>query len=126
MVGMEQPPEKTGLRLCNQGGVRIVEDMIARILEMDKKARDMTDEAQKDKLANEQQVIQKKESLKNEYLERAKKRIAINQQSARKKADNYLRVIEERDSAVIQELDKTYEKNRDIWVDSIVARVTDG
>ena len=71
-------------------------------------------------------MIQKKESLKNEYLERAKKRIAINQQSARKKADNYLRVIEERDSAVIQELDKTYEKNRDIWVDSIVARVTDG
>lgn len=103
-----------------------MEDMIARIIEMDKKARDMTDEAQKDKLADEQQVILKKETLKNEYLERAKKRIEINRQSARKKADKYLSVIEERDSTVIQELDKAYEKNRDVWVDSIVARVTDG
>lgn len=103
-----------------------MEDMIAKIVEMDKKARDMTDEAQKKKLDYEQHIIRKKEKIKNEYLERAKKRIAINQQSAQKKADEYLMVIQKRDSAVIKELDRAYEKNCDKWVDSIVNRVADG
>ena len=83
--------------------------MIAKIVEMDKKARDMTDEAQQNKLDYEQHILRKKERIKNDYLERAKKRIAINQQSAQKK-----------------ELENTYAKNGDKWVESIVAGVTDG
>ena len=103
-----------------------MEDMIAKIVEMDKKARDMTDEAQQNKLDYKQHILRKKERIKNEYLERAKKRIAINQQSAQKKADDYMKVIEERDSAIIKELENTYAKNGDKWVESIVAGVTDG
>ena len=112
--------------LSIKGGVVILEDMIAKIVEMDKKARDMTDEAQQNKLDYEQHILRKKERIKNEYLERAKKRIAINQQSAQKKADDYMKVIEERDSAIIKELENTYAKNGDKWVESIVAGVTDG
>ncbi len=100
--------------------------MIAKIVEMDKKARDMTAEAQRNKLDYENQVIAKRESIKNDFLERAKKRIAINQESAQKKADASLKLIEERDSAVIRRLDSVYETNCDKWVDEIVARVIDG
>ena len=100
--------------------------MIAKFVEMDKKARDMTDEAQQNKLDYEQHILRKKERIKNDYLERAKKRIAINQQSAQKKADDYMKVIEERDSAIIKELEKKKKKNGDKWVESIVAGVTDG
>lgn len=103
-----------------------MEDMIAKIVEMDKKARDMTAEAQRNKLDYENQVIAKRESIKNDFLERAKKRIAINQESAQKKADASLKLIEERDSAVIRRLDSVYETNCDKWVDEIVARVIDG
>ena len=98
-----------------------MEDMIARIVEMDKKARDMTAEAQQSKLDFENQVIAKRESMKNDFLERAKKRVAINRKSAQKKADAALKQIEERDSAVIQRLDSVYAKNGDIWVNEIVA-----
>lgn len=100
-----------------------MEDMIAKIVEMDKKARSMTEEARKSKLDYENQVIEKRESIKNEFLERAEKRIAINTESARKKADITLKQIEERDSAVIKRLDDEYKRSGDKWVDEIVARV---
>ena len=77
-------------------------------------------------IVDENQVIAKRESIKNDFLERAKKRISINQESAQKKADASLKLIEERDSAVIRRLDSVYETNCDKWVDEIVARVIDG
>lgn len=100
-----------------------MEDMIARIVEMDKKARDMTAQAQQKKLDFENQVIAKRENMKNDFLERAKKRIAINRQAAQKKADATLKQIEERDSAVIQRLESVYAQKGSQWVDEIVARV---
>lgn len=100
-----------------------MEDMIAKIVEMDKKAREMNEKAQHEKLDYENEVIAKRESMKNDYLERAKKRIAINRQSAQKKADASLKLIEERDSAVISRLNSVYEENCGRWVDEIVERV---
>ena len=81
-----------------------MEDMIARIVEMDKKAREMTDEAVKNKLDYEQRIIQTKEKIKNDYLERAKQRIEVNRQSAQKKADDQLRLIMEKNSAARRKL----------------------
>lgn len=99
-----------------------MEDMIARIVEMDKKARDITEEAQKNKLDYENQVIAKREGMKNEYLGRAKKRISINEESARKKAERSIRQMEERNNAVIRRMDSTYAQNRDQWINEIVTR----
>ncbi len=100
-----------------------MEDMIAKIIEMDKKARDMTDAAQKNKLDYENQIIATKENIKNDYLERAKKRIAINEESAKKRAVSSLRLVEEQDSKTIENLNRTYAQNGDKWVDEIVSRV---
>ena len=100
-----------------------MEDMIARIVEMDKKARDMTDEAIKSKLDYEQKIIQTKERIKNDYLERAKKRISVNQQTAQKKADEKLILLKEKNSTIIKELENTCRENFDEWVEQIVARV---
>ena len=97
--------------------------MIAKIVEMDKKARDMTAQAQQKKLDFENEVIAKRENMKNDYLERAKKRVAMNRQTAQKKADAALRQIEERDSAVIQRLERVYARDGEKWVDELVARV---
>ena len=97
--------------------------MISKIVDMDKKARDMTDEAQKSKIDYEQQIIQTKEKIKNDYLERAKKRIEINRQTAMKKADERLKLLEEKNQNIIRNLDNTYSENCDKWVDAIVLRV---
>ncbi len=103
-----------------------MEDMISKIVNMDKKARDITDEAQKSKIDYEHQIILTKEKIKNDYLERAKKRIEINQQTARKKADEQLELLEEKNQAIIQRLDQTCSDNLNQWVDTIVGNVLAG
>lgn len=97
--------------------------MIARIVEMDKKARDMTEQAQKNKLDYENQIIAKRESIKTDFLERAKKRIAINRDAAQRKADAALQEAETRNRAIIQKMENDYEQSGDTWVDMIVQRV---
>ncbi len=100
-----------------------MEDMISKIVDMDKKARDMTDEAQQSKVDYEKEIIRTKEKIKNDYLSRAKERVKINSQTAQKKADDELAVIEKKNAAIIETLDKTYSENCDKWVDEIVSRV---
>ncbi len=100
-----------------------MKDMIARILDMDKKARGLTDEAQQSKIDYEKEIIRTKEKIKNDYLARAKERIRINRQSAQKKADEELRRIEAKNAALITELDKKSSENHDKWVDAIFQRV---
>lgn len=105
-------------------GVQVsMEDMISKIVDMDKKARGITDEAQQSKIDYEKEIIRKKEKIKNDFLERAKERIRINKQTAQKKADEELKLIEEKNAAIIAALDKTYSENHDKWVDRIVERV---
>lgn len=100
-----------------------MEDMIAKIVEMDKKARELNEKAQKTKIDYEHQVVIKKETIKNDYLERAKKRIAINQQTAQKRADEKLSGIQAKNQAVSERLERSYADNGDKWVDEIVSRV---
>lgn len=100
-----------------------MEDMIARIVEMDKKARDMTKQAQQSKLDYENQIIAKRESIKTDFLERAKKRIAINQETAQKKADITRQQAETRNRAIIEKMESDYQQHGDTWVDMIVNRV---
>ena len=74
-------------------------------------------------LDHENRIIAKRESIKTELLERAKKRIAINEKAAMQKAEKERRQIEERDSAMIEKLESEYKSHCDEWVDTIVARV---
>ena len=100
-----------------------MEEMIAKIVEMDKKAREMNEKAQKTKLNDENEVLLTKEKIKTDYLERANKRISINQQTAQKRADEKLAGITEKNQAVIEKLEKSYAENGDKWVNEIVERV---
>ncbi len=102
-----------------------MEDMIAKIVEMDKKARELNDKAQKTKIDYEHNIVLTKEKIKTDYLERAKKRIAINQQTAQKRADEKLSAIHQKNQAIARRLEECYEQNGDKWVAEIVGRVLD-
>ena len=91
-----------------------MEEMIAKIVEMDKKAREMNEKAQKTKRNYENEVQLTKEKIKTDYLERANKR---------KRADEKLAGITEKNQAVIEKLEKSYAENGDKWVNEIVERV---
>lgn len=100
-----------------------MEDMISKIVEMDKKARDMTAEAQKSKVNYEQDIAVAKEKIKNDFIERALARIKINEQAERKNAEGQLEQIKQKNAAIAQKLEKRYVENGDTWVDEIVCRV---
>ena len=91
-----------------------MEDMISRIVDMDKKARSLTDEVKQSKIDYEKQVIRTKENIKNNFLEKAKERIKI---------DEELALIEQKNSAIIKSLDDTYSANKDRWINEIFERV---
>jgi hypothetical protein len=57
-----------------------MEEMIRRIVDMDKKAREITDAAQKEKLESERIINEKALQLRDEVLSRARRRIQVNKE----------------------------------------------
>ena len=100
-----------------------MKDMISRIIEMDKTARDLTQRAQKDKINLENEIKLKKDEIRNEYLERARKRLAINEKTERSLAEEQKLKIIENYKNISRNIDDLYNKNCDVWVDSIVKNV---
>ncbi len=97
--------------------------MISKIVEMDKRARGLSDQATQSRLDHEKEITLAKEKIKTDYLARAKERIRINRQSEQKKADETLKVLKEQNSQVIERLEDCDRKNHDKWVDEIYSRV---
>lgn len=103
--------------------VLFMKDMISRIIEMDKTARDLTQRAQKDKINLENEIKIKKDEIRNEYLERARKRLSMNENTERKLAEEQKLKIIANYEKISHSLDKLYAQNGDVWVDSIVKNV---
>ena len=100
-----------------------MEDMIAKIVEMDKRARGLSDEATQSRMDYEKEITLAKDKIKNDYLERAKERIKINRQSEQKKADESLRRIEAENAGIIEKLEACDRENHDKWVEEIYTRI---
>ncbi len=100
-----------------------MEDMIKRIVDMDQKAREITDSARQEKLQAEDEIAKRAKALREEYLEMARRRIQINaetdrtifEQKWRRRADQYARQT--------QHMEQLYTDQHDHWVDEIVRRV---
>ena len=64
-----------------------MQDMIKEIVDMDRKAREITDAAQLEKVNSEKEVAERRERIREEYLARARKRIALNEPQERAAAE---------------------------------------
>lgn len=100
-----------------------MKDMIAKIIDMDQKARDISAEAQKSKVDVAQEVAEIKEKIREDYLARARERIKKNQKIEKKAADEEWELISKKHKKIIEDLDKTYSEKRDEWINTIVKRV---
>lgn len=100
-----------------------MKDMIAKIIEMDQKARDISAEAQKSKVDVAQEVAAIKEKIREDYLARARGRIKKNQKVEEKAADEEWKLISKKHKKIAEDLDKTYLEKCDKWVNTIVQRV---
>ena len=55
-----------------------MQDMIKKIVDMDEKAQEITEEAKRSKALSAQEIAETKERIRENYLARARKRIELN------------------------------------------------
>ena len=85
-----------------------MEDMIKRIIELDRMAKENLTRANQLKVDSEQKISDIKEQKRAEYLERARANIKSLENSYRQKYDR---------------IEEIYAKNKNNWVKTIVNRV---
>lgn len=100
-----------------------MDDIINKILEMDEAARKLEDEAQAEKIASREEVMNKRREVYEEYLSSAKDHIESFKIAAKKTSDEKWSATEKHYKDVSALLDKTFEKNKDKWIDEIVKGV---
>ena len=101
-----------------------MEAMIKRIIDMDKKARQITDAAEQEKADSEKEIAEKAAQLRDAYLERARERIRKNAETERRLADEEWQRRETYYAEQASRLDQLIESNRESWVSQIVEHVT--
>lgn len=101
-----------------------MQDMLKRIIEMDEQARLVKEQAKKEKAATEQEIIETKKKIYDEYIERAKDRVRKNLEVDKANAEKEWEIKKAQHQVLSDNLDKMYSENHDLWVEQIVTRVT--
>ena len=100
-----------------------MEAMIKRIIDMDKKAREITESAQKEKLTSEKEIAEKAKSMREDYLGRARRRIQINDETERRLAENSWKDRELFYESQRKKLEETFSARREELTEAIVENV---
>jgi len=101
-----------------------LQDLLKQIVEMDKKAREITDAAQREKIDSEKDVVRSREDIRKKYLEEARSHIKKNEPQERAIAEAEWLETKKRNEELSRGLDRLYSENGDKWVNEITARVT--
>lgn len=100
-----------------------MDDMVSRIIEMDKAAREITQKVKNERLTLEKEIKELKKKIRSEYLERARKRIETNKKNEQKLANEKIEAIKAEKTRIMQRLQKQYDESCDDLTNSIVRRV---
>ena len=103
-----------------------MQDIIKKIIEIDHMAQKMTDDALALKTQAESSIEHDKKALREEYIQRARKRIDVTAQTEEKFLEEALADIKTRYSGVTAVLNENYEKNHTQWAQEIYKRVIGG
>ena len=103
-----------------------MENMIKRIVEMDEKARELTQDAQRAKVDSAADIAIKKQQMRDEYPDRARKRIKVNEKTEQEAADAEWKKTEQKYKDLAQQMDETYNTHHEEWVKQIVSHVIGG
>ncbi len=99
-----------------------MEDMIGRIIELDKQAREDIQKTNQLKLDLEQRISELKEKKRAEYVKRARLDIKEREKDEKIKACIKLSAIEGIYKKKIERIEKIYSLNKNKWIDTIVKR----
>jgi hypothetical protein len=90
---------------------------------VDKKAREITDAAKKEKLESEKIIAEKAAQLREEVLSRARRRIQINKELENVILEQEWEKVKARYDSQLKNMNDLYARHGDEWVDTIVKRV---
>ncbi|HIY27745.1 MAG TPA: hypothetical protein H9679_01790 [Firmicutes bacterium] len=100
-----------------------MQNMVKQIVDMDRKAREITDAAQLEKVQTEKDIVKKREDIRAEYLKRARHRIAMNEPQERAAAEEAWKVSVKKYQELAQNLDEAYANQSAQWIQELVSRV---
>lgn len=103
-----------------------MQELLAKIIEMDAKARRIKESAEQDKLNSEAEIEELRQKIYNDYIKRAKERVEKNATVDRHIAQEEYDAYAEEVARLKAQLSETYEKNKDRWVSEIVNNVING
>ena len=99
-----------------------MEDMIKRIVEMDRQARQITEQAQSAKLNSTAAIEKKKQKLRDEYFVQAQAQVEQNNEAEQAAAKKDWEKIQQQYSRRAQKLDEKFAANREKWVNELFER----
>ena len=100
-----------------------MQDMIKKIVDMDEKAQEITEEAKRSKALSAQEIAETKERIRENYLARARKRIELNRIQEKNQAGQILADAEKKYEVQLIKMQELYRQQGGNWVDAIVGRV---
>lgn len=100
-----------------------MQNMIKQIVEMDQKAQQITENAQQEKLNSEKKLAAMRDKIREEYLQRARRRIALNEPQERAAAEAKWQETHSRLQEISKRLEETYAKKGEDWVNTLTNRV---
>lgn len=102
-----------------------MEDMINRIIERDKEARESLIKARQLRIDSEQKISEIKAKKRDEYLERARANIKSLEKSEKVKAVVKFKAIEHLYAQKTEKIEKIYAENNKEWTDELFNRVVE-
>ena len=100
-----------------------MQDMIKKIVDMDEKAQEITEEAKRSKALSAQEIAETKERIRENYLARARKRIELNRIQEKNQARQILADAEKKYEVQLIKMQELYRQQGGNWVDDIVCRL---
>lgn len=98
-------------------------DIIKQIIEIDRKAQETTEAAQREKLNCEKEIAEKVQALREDYLQKARRRIQINSEMDRTIMEQKWQKCKAHYDEQAAALEQAYADHHDEWVEQIVQRV---
>lgn len=103
-----------------------MQDIIKKIIEIDRNAQKMTEEALALKSEAESAIEKDKSALREQYIARAKKRIEITARTEESFLEEALDDINKKYSSAAAQLKSKYDNNHSQWAEEIYKRVIGG
>ena len=101
-----------------------MQDIVKQIVDMDRKAREITAAVEQDRLNSEKEIAQKRVELRAEYLAKAREAIPSSESQERAAAEKEWEIVAKKACrSITRNWTRLYSKKGDEWVNNIVAQV---